>query len=147
VCVGGGLIADLTRLCAPLTRLCADDANLSFIVCAPLADDANLSFIAVESDRVTGEPVRRLMAKNAVKSRALFKAKLLKVAAKESGGSLPRDMPRKIEWLADFLDRATALDPAARLTPSEAMDTPFIAMAKKEVAAQHAALKARTGRA
>lgn len=110
------------------------------------ADDADLSFIAVETDRVTGAPVRRLMAKPGVKSRAVLKARLLRVAGREAGGQLPRDMLRKLDWLADFLDRATALDPAARLTPAEAMDTPFISMAKKEVAAQHAALKARGGK-
>jgi hypothetical protein len=107
--------------------------------CARCADDASLSFICKETDVVTGEPVRRLIS-NPTK-RKTFLQLLTRVAAKEHKGSIPREELRKVEALAHFLDHATALDPAVRLTVAEAMQTKFILGAKQQIASQQAALR------
>lgn len=101
------------------------------------ADDSSLSFISKEKDVVSGEPVRRLVATPA-KRRSILQL-LTRVAAKEHPDGIPRDELRKVESLAAFLERATALDPASRLTVAEAMQMKFIVMAKTQIAAQQAA--------
>lgn len=96
------------------------------------AGDASLSFISVETDVVTKEPVKRLVH-NIVKKKTLLQL-LMRVTAKEFGGKMPKEELRKVENLANFLERATALDPASRLTPEEAMQTKFIMSVKQQIA-------------
>jgi hypothetical protein len=104
-----------------------------------VADDLSLSFISMETDVVTKEPVKRLIP-NVTKKKS-FQQLLNRVTAKEFGGAIPREELRKVENLAAFLERATALDPATRPTPSEAMQMKFIVTAKQQIAAQQASLK------
>ena len=103
------------------------------------AGDAHLSFISVETDVVSKEPVKRLVS-NVVKKRSMLQL-LMRVTAKEFGGTIPKDELRKVENLASFLDRATALEPASRLTPEEAMQTKFIMSVKSSIASSHCANK------
>lgn len=88
---------------------------------------------------MSGEPVRRLVS-NPAKRHTMLQL-LTRVAAKEHKGNIPRDELRKVEALAVFLERATALDPAARLTVAEAMQTKFILGAKQQIAAQQSAYR------
>jgi hypothetical protein len=104
-----------------------------------VADDAHMSFISSETDVVSGAPVNRLISNPA--KRRTFLQLLTRVASKEHNGQIPREELRKVEALAVFLDRATALDPAARLTVDEAMQTKFILGAKAQIAAQQAAAR------
>lgn len=98
-----------------------------------------MSFISVETDVVSKEPVKRLVG-NVVKKKSILQL-LMRVTAKEFGGSIPKDELRKVENLANFLDRATALEPASRLTPEEAMQTKFIMSVKNSIASSHSANK------
>lgn len=109
------------------------------------ADDSSLSFISKEKDVVSGEPVRRLVAAPA-KRRSVLQL-LTRVAAKEHPEGIPRDELRKVEALAAFLERATALDPGARLTVAEAMQMKFIVTAKQQIAAQQQAAQRKAGQA
>ena len=86
---------------------------------------------------VTGEPVRRLIQNPA--KRKTFLQLLTRVSAKEHKGNIPRDELRKVEALAHFLDRATAIEPASRMTVAEAMQTKFIVSAKQQIASQQSA--------
>ena len=93
----------------------------------------------METDVVTKEPVKRLVS-NVVKKKTMLQL-LMRVTAKEFGGSIPKDELRKVENLAIFLERATALEPASRLTPEEAMQTKFIMSVKQSIASSQAANK------
>jgi DNA-binding phage protein len=93
----------------------------------------------VETDVVTKEPVKRLVS-NVVKKKSLLQ-QLMRVTAKEFGGSIPKDELRKVENLAIFLERATALEPASRLTPEEAMQTKFIMSVKQSIASSQGTTK------
>lgn len=106
------------------------------------ADDAHMSFISSETDVVSGELVNRLVSNPA--KRRTFLQLLTRVASKEHNGQIPREELRKVEALATFVDRATALDPSARLTVDEAMQTKFILGAKAQIAAQQAAARKAT---
>lgn len=88
---------------------------------------------------VTKQPVKRLVS-NVVKKKTLLQL-LMRVTAKEFSGNIPKDELRKVENLATFLDRATALEPASRLTPEEAMQTKFIMSVKTSIANSQAANK------
>jgi hypothetical protein len=89
----------------------------------------------METDVVTKEPVKRLVS-NVVKKKPLLQL-LMRVTAKEFGGNIPKDELRKVEHLGSFLERATTLDPASRLTPEEAMQTKFIMSVKQQIANAH----------
>jgi serine/threonine protein kinase len=76
-------------------------------------------------DVVSGQPVKRLVA-NPQKQKTFLQL-LTRAAAKEhKGHKVPKEELRKVEMLADFLEKCTALDPAARLTPAEAIQHRFI---------------------
>lgn len=88
----------------------------------------------METDVVTKEPVKRLV-NNSVKKKSLLQL-LMRVTAKEFGGNIPKDELRKVENLATFLDKATALEPASRLTPEDAMQMKFIVNVKHSMVSQ-----------
>jgi serine/threonine protein kinase len=98
-----------------------------------------VSFISQETDVVTKEPVKRLIS-NPMKRKSLLQL-LTHVAAKDHPRGIPREELRKVEGLAAFLERATALDPATRLTVAEAMQMKFIVPIKQQIAAQQSALR------
>lgn len=84
-----------------------------------------MSFMAMEIDVVSGQPVKRLIA-NPQKQKTFLQL-LTRAAAKEHKGQrVPKDELRKVEMLADFLERCTTLDPSARATPTEAIQHRFI---------------------
>jgi serine/threonine protein kinase len=88
---------------------------------------------------VTKEPVKRLIS-NPVKRKSMLQL-LTHVAAKDHPHGIPREELRKVEALSAFLERATALDPATRLTVPEAMQMKFIVSVKQQIAAQQSALR------
>ena len=91
---------------------------------------------------MSGQPVRKLVS-NPTKRKSVLQL-LTRIAAKEHHGSIPRDELRKVENFAVFLERATTIDPASRLTVAEAMQTKFIATAKQQIAAQHSSQRKPT---
>jgi len=88
-------------------------------------DDAALTFMSVEVDVVSGEPVKRLVPAPERK-RTLLQLLTRAVAKEHKGERVPKEEMRRVEMLADLLERCTTLDPAARITPSEAIQHRFI---------------------
>jgi len=81
--------------------------------------DQSLLFRSRETDKVTGKEVTRLL--NLVKPTRDLKAKLLG-AAKGLGET---DL-KELNLFVDFLDRCLALNPEKRITPTDALNHPFI---------------------
>lgn len=106
-----------------------------------LADDSSLSFVASETDVVSKEPVKRLVSH--FPPGKGFLSLLLRVSSKEFQGNIPRDERRKLEMFATFLDKATELDPAKRLTPEAAMKDKFIETAKQQITMQYNAHRSK----
>lgn len=81
--------------------------------------DEKLMFMSVETDKVTGKNVVRLL--NFLKPTKDLKTRLLS-AAKNLGEP---DM-KELNLFIDLLDRCLALNPEKRMTPAEALKHPFI---------------------
>lgn len=103
-----------------------------------------MSFKARETDIVTGEPTQRLIANPA--KRKTFLQLLTRTAAKEHKGQIPKAEMKSVEELAAFLDRATALDPAARLTVADAMASKFVMGAKLQISKQQQSAQRKAGK-
>ena len=89
------------------------------------AEDSSLSFMCMETDVVTGEPVKRLIA-NPEKKRTFLQLLTRAVAKEHKGQKIPKEEMRRVEMLADFLEKCTTMDPAARMTPADAIQHRFI---------------------
>jgi len=88
--------------------------------------DPDYDFLYTEKDRVTGRDVIRLIK---FEQRPMPGHDLKTLLT--GGAKLTEAENRKVMMLADLLDKATTLDPAKRITPSQALRHPFCDLTRK----------------
>ncbi|QIW94921.1 hypothetical protein AMS68_000439 [Peltaster fructicola] len=92
--------------------------------------DTHGNFISIEKDRVTGQTSMKQLTFTKVVEGKDLRSRLM-ASAKDTSPKFVKEM----QTFVDLLDRCLQLDPARRITPTEALKHPFIVGKNEKIAA------------